>query len=89
MNWLGITEIMAKYPSRILEKDDGTIYQGWKFGTLYAVQRNRKLEDGTVVTERTESPVDWSAVETATYVEIDYLAKTGGKVLSTPTNSAG
>ena len=75
MNWLGITEVMAKFPSRVLEKEDGTIYQGWKFGDRYAVQRNRKLEDGTLVMERTSSPVDWSAIETATYVEADYLAK--------------
>lgn len=75
MNWLGITEVMAKFPSRVLEKADGTIYQGWKFGDRYAVQRTRKLEDGTLVTERTSSPVGWSAIETATYVEADYLAK--------------
>ncbi len=75
MNWLGITEVMAKFPSRVLEKDDGTIYQGWKFGNKYAVQRTRKLDDGTLVTERTSSPVEWSAIETATYVEADYLAK--------------
>ena len=77
MNWLGITEVMAKFPSRVLEKDDGTIYQGWKFGGRYAVQRTRKLEDGTLVTERTVYPVAWSAIETddTTYVEIDYQAK--------------
>lgn len=75
MNWLGITEVMAKFPSRVLEKDDGTIYQGWKFGNKYAVQRTRKLDDGTLVNERTSSPVEWSAIETATYVEADYLAK--------------
>lgn len=75
MNWLGITEVMTKFPSRVLEKDDGTIYQGWKFGNKYAVQRTRKLDDGTLVTERTSSPVEWSAIETATYVEADYLAK--------------
>ena len=75
MNWLGITEVMAKFPSRVLEKDDGTIYQGWKFGNKYAVQRTRKLDDGTLVNERTSSPVEWSAVETATYVEVDYQMK--------------
>lgn len=75
MNWLGITEVMAKFPSRVLEEADGTIYQGWKLGDRYAVQRNRILEDGTIVTERTSSPVEWSAIATATYVEADYLAK--------------
>ena len=75
MNWLGITEVMAKFPSRVLEKDDGTIYQGWKFGNKYAVQRTRKLDDGTLVNERSSYPVEWSALETATYVEADYLAK--------------
>lgn len=75
MNWLGITEVMAKFPSRVLEKDDGTIYQGWKFGDRYAVQRTRKLDDGTLVNERASYPVEWSAIETTTYVEADYLAK--------------
>ena len=75
MNWLGITEVMNKFPSRVLEKADGTIYQGWKSGNKYAVQRTRKLDDGTLVTERTASPVAWSEIEIATYMEIDYQAK--------------
>ena len=75
MNWLCITEVMNKFPSRVLEKADGTIYQGWKFGNKYAVQRTRKLDDGTLVTERTASPVAWSEIEIATYMEIDYQAK--------------
>ena len=75
MNWLGITEVMAKFPSRVLEKDDGTIYQGWKFGDRYAVQKIAPDTDGTMITYRTVSPVAWSAIETATYVEIDYQAK--------------
>ena len=75
MNWLGITEVMNKFPSRVLEKANGTIYQGWKFGNKYAVQRTRKLDDGTLVTERTASPVAWSEIEIATYMEIDYQAK--------------
>ena len=74
-NWMNVTPIMMQYPSRVFENSGGTIYQGWKYGEKYAVQRTRTLEDGTIVNERTASTVEWDEIETADYVEIDYRQK--------------
>ena len=71
-NWIDVTETMMRYPSRVLEQEDGTLYMGWKFGDRYAVQRTRKLEDGTLVNERTDSTIEWDEIESANYTEIDY-----------------